>query len=77
MDMGRQPGTANIEPERLQNNPLRMAWTPQSGCMGTLLGAMDRLAVVTESLLREALRIAGFPCPFSPRVAVGMQSDAL
>lgn len=38
---------------------------------------MDGLAVVTESLLREAFRVASFSRPLCPCVTVGMQGHTL
>jgi len=39
------------------------------------VSTMDRLTVVPQSLLREAFGVAGNPCPFSPRVPIGMKRD--
>jgi hypothetical protein len=41
------------------------------------VGAVDGLAVVPQSLLGESLRVTAGPGPFRPRVAVGMEGDAL
>ncbi len=41
------------------------------------VGAMHRLAVVSQSLLREPFRIANCLCPFRPGVAVAVQRHAL